>query len=52
MSQKSTEWGVGYLMMFMSRSGRPRSTKTKIRHINTAGTARNSPRMMIRPKAL
>ena len=52
MSQNSTELGVGYLMTFKSRSGRPRSTMTNIRHMSTAATARNSPRMVTRPKAL
>ena len=38
--------------MFTSRMGLPRSTITNIRHMETAETARNSPRMTILPNFL
>ena len=52
MSQKRTEFGVGCRITFIARIGCPRSARMKSRHIVTAPIARNSPRIVILPKAL
>ncbi len=52
MSQNIMECGVGWSMTFRIRMGWPMSTKMKSMHMVTAEMARNSPRMVILPKAL
>ena len=52
MSQNIMELGVGYSITFSTRIGWPMSTKMKSMHIVTAEIARNSPRIVIWPKAL
>ena len=45
-SQKRMELGVGCSIIFRSRSTLPKSTRMNIKHIVTAATARNSPRIV------